>query len=380
MDARLSEEQELLCRTAREFLDRECPSRTLRAMIEEGPQATETLWKQIAELGWTGLAVPEDFGGAGLGMLELALLLEQTGRSLLPGPLLSTAVVAASAVGLAGSDAQRRALLPAIAAGGLRVALAHEEPGVGWSHRAVTCRAERAAEGYRLRGRKAFVADALSANVLLVTAALPGTPSEAPGLFLVERRAPGVALRPVAWLDTTRPMAEVALDDVVLASDALLAHSEEDGAALLERILDRARVALAAECVGGAARVLDLSVAYARQREQFGRPIGSFQAIQHRCADMLVRVESARSAALYAAWSIDRERSDAHASACLAKAYCSEAFSRVAGDGIQIHGGLGFTWEQDPHLYFKRAKASELAYGDPRACREWAARALIDTA
>lgn len=380
MDARLTEEQELLCRAAREFLDRECPSRTLRAILDGGPRAGEPLWKQIADLGWTGLAVPEEAGGAGLGMVELALLLEQTGRSLLPGPLLTTAVVGASAIGLAGSPSQRRALLPALADGSLRIALAHLEPGADWSPGAVSCSAEPAPDGYRLRGRKAFVADALAASHLLVTALLPAPFSGNVGLFLLETRTPGLALRPVSWLDATHPVAEVTLEDVPVAGDALLEGSREGGGALLEHILDRARVAISAESVGGAAQALDLSLAYARQREQFGKPIGSFQAIQHRCADMFVRVESARSAALYAAWALDRARPDAHTSACLAKALCSEAFSKVAGDAIQIHGGLGFTWEQDPHLYFKRAKASELAYGDPTACREWAARARIDAA
>lgn len=380
MDARLSEEQELLCQTAREFLDRECPSRTLRAILEEGPGAGEALWKQIVELGWPGLAVPEDCGGSGLGMVELALLLEQTGRSLLPGPLLGTAVVGAGAVGLAGSPSQQRCLLPAIADGSLRIALAHLEPGADWSAGAVSSSAERVSEGYRLQGRKAFVADALAATHLLVTALLPPPSSGNVGLFLVEMRAPGLAVRPVSWLDATRPVAEAALEGVTVAGDALLTGSREGGAALLERVLDRARVALSAESVGGAARALELSVAYARERQQFGRPIGSFQAIQHRCADMFVCMESARSAALYAAWAIDRDRPDAHSSACLAKAVCSEAFSKVAGDAIQVHGGLGFTWEQDPHLYFKRAKTSELAYGTPTACREWAARVRIDAA
>lgn len=380
MDVRLSEEQELLCRTAREFLDRECPSRVVRAAMEAGSSAGEALWKQIAELGWPGLAVPEALGGAGLGLMELALLLMETGRALLPGPLLSTAVVGASAIELAGSPAQQRDLLPSIADGSLRIALAHLEADGDWDASAVACRAEATSSGYRLRGRKGFVADAFAASHLLVSARLDPAATDIVGLFLVDCRASGVTARPVSWIDGTRPVAELVLEDVAITADALLGSPTESGANLLETVLDRARIAVAAECVGGAARALDLSLAYARQREQFGRPIGSFQAIQHRCADMLVRVESARSAALYAAWAHDHRRPDARAAACLAKAYCCDAFTQVAGDAIQVHGGLGFTWEQDPQLYFKRAKASELLFGDPRACREWAARILIDAA
>ena len=230
------------------------------------------------------------------------------------------------------------------------------------------------ASGFRLGGHKRFAADAHDADVLLVPARTGETAGEDLTLFLVDAGCPGLVIRPVPTVDATRRVADLTFEGVCVDAEKVLG-APGTGEATLSQILDRARVCLAAECCGGAARVLELCVAFAGTREQFGSAIGRFQSIQHRCADMLVWVESARSAVYYAAWSIDRARPDAHASACLAKAYASEAYSRVAGAGIRIHGGLGFTWEQDPQLYFKRAKASELWLGDPAFCRELAARA-----
>ncbi|NNL66474.1 MAG: acyl-CoA dehydrogenase, partial [Myxococcales bacterium] len=230
--------------------------------------------------------------------------------------------------------------------------------------------------GFRLSGAKAFVADAQSAELLVVAARR----EQADGPLLlaaVPADADGLRIRPVAYSDATRKLAELGLHDVFVPDEAILG-GEVDAGPALEATLDRARVALGAEMCGLASRVLELSVAHARTREQFGKPIGSFQAIQHKCADMLLRVENMRSAAWYAAWSIDEDEPDAHLAACMVKAYASEACADVAGEGIQIHGGQGYTWEQDLHLYYKRAKADEVALGDGAAHREHVARVAVD--
>ncbi|HTY18074.1 MAG TPA: acyl-CoA dehydrogenase [Myxococcota bacterium] len=371
MDARLSEEQELLRASARDFLARECPMSFVREQIEEPRRLPDALWKRMAELGWLGLCVPEAHGGAGLGLLELAVLLEETGRALLPGPLLSTVALAGAAIELSADEDQRRRHFGAIARGDERAALAWIEEPERWDAGGVHLAARRAGGGLRLSGSKRFVLDAQDADWLVVAARLE---SGEPALLLVDARARGLAVAPTALLDATRRAATVRLDDVAVPADALVARGED----ACRRVADRAKVALCAEMLGGAQRVLEMSVAFASTREQFGRPIGSFQAIQHRLADMLLAIEGARSATWYAAWAVDAEEPGAHAAACTAKALASDAYVRVTGDGIQIHGGLGFTWEQDLHLYYRRAKVSERLFGDAGWNRELLARARID--
>jgi alkylation response protein AidB-like acyl-CoA dehydrogenase len=379
MDVRWTEEQELLRRSARALLARECPVSEVRARMEAPNGADDPLWKRLGEVGWLGLLVPEELGGEGLGFLEGAVLLEEMGRVLLPLPFLASVVLAGGALAVAGDAVQRGRWLPALARGALRATVALLEDDERWDAGAVALAARPAAGGWLLSGRKRFVLDAASADLLLVAARREGELA----LAAVGARQPGVTVRPTASLDATRGLAEVRLEDVSVAAEDVLALGE-DG---LERLLDRARVALCAEMVGGAEAVLEASVAYARTREQFGRPIGTFQAIQHRCADMLVALEGARSATWWAAWAIaEAEREpcaehagEAHLASLVAKACASEAFARIAADGIQVHGGLGFTWEQDLHLFYRRAKVSERLFGDPAACREALARGWLDT-
>ena len=375
MDVRFSEEQDLLRGSVREFLERECPLARTREIAEGDLAFPADLWKGMAELGWLGLALPESHGGAGLGPVEQAIVLEEMGRVLLPGPYFPTAVLAAGALQEAGSEEQKRRLLPALARGDLVASLALLEAGGRWDAAGVRLAARAEGAGFRLAGAKRFVPEAEAADLLLV-AARTGEAAEAGiTLFCVEAESPGVTRRRIAFSDLTRRVHEVRFDGVRVGPEAVLGE-RGGGWPVIERVLDRARVALAAEMTGAASRVLEMSVAFAKAREQFGRPIGSFQAIQHRCADMLLRVEGARSATYYAAWTLAEREPDAHVAACMAKAWCSEAFARVAADGIQIHGGLGFTWEQDPQLYYKRAKASELFLGDAPWHRELIARAL----
>lgn len=375
MDLTFSDEQTVLRDGARDFLARECPMARVRQWMEEPLGFDEGFWKQLAELGWPGLALPEALGGAGLGWLELALVLEETGRVLAPGPFRS-AVVGAAAVALGAAPARRSEVVPALARGERRATVAHLEPdGRG---RAPAARpalaAVRHGDGFQLAGTKLFVEDAHCADWLVVTAHLDGATAG----FLVPTDARGLSIRPNAWVDPTRRTCEVRLADVrVPAADRL---AGEDGAGWLERVGDLARTAACAELCGVASRALELAVAFAGQREQFGRPVGSFQAIQHRCADMLVAVEASRSVTWDAAWSLAHDAPDAHTAACMAKAWCSQTVPRVAADAIQIHGGLGFTWEQDPQLYYKRAVSLAALWGDASACREEVARAVVDDA
>jgi alkylation response protein AidB-like acyl-CoA dehydrogenase len=378
MDFAFTPEQEELRETARAFLAEHSSSEQVRRAMESRDGFDPGVWEKIgAGLGWTSAIVPEAYGGSGLSAVELTALMEVMGEHLLCAPFFSTVCLAANALLAGGSEAQKRAHLPAIASGQLRAALAWSEPGSGPDPTDFACEAAASGAGFRLRGRKRYVIDGASAELLVVAARAPGSAGDAGvDLFLVPADAAGVSRRALPTMDQTRRQAEIALSDVAVGGDARL--SGADGAHALRRALDLAAVALAAEQVGGAQRCLDASVAYAKERVQFGRPIGSFQAIKHKCANLLVRVESARSAACYAACVAAAGAPELPRAASLAKAYCSEAYFACAGEAIQIHGGVGFTWEYDPHLHFKRAQGSEVLLGDPAWHRERIARELLD--
>jgi alkylation response protein AidB-like acyl-CoA dehydrogenase len=378
MDFAFTPEQEDLRETARAFLAEHSSASEVRHAMESEHGFDPGVWKKLAaELGWTSAIVPEAYGGSGLGPVELTALMEVMGEHLLCAPFFSTVCLAANALLVGGSEAQKQAQLPAIAAGHTRATLAWSEPGSGFDPTDFACEAAVDGAGFRLRGRKRFVVDGASAELLVVAARAPGSAGDAGvDLFLVPADAAGLTRRALPTMDQTRRQAEIALADVRVGADARLAGG--DGAATLRRVLDLAAVALAAEQVGGAQRCLDISVAYAKERCQFGRPIGSFQAIKHKCANMLVRVESARSAAYYAACVAAAGAAELPRAGSLAKAYCSDAYFACAGETIQIHGGVGFTWEYDPHLHFKRAQGSEILLGDPAWHRERIARELCD--
>ena len=378
MRARFAEDQELLRRSAAEFFASECPVTALRRDLDahqgRAARIPADTWKRLAELGWLGLALPVEHGGGGLGLVELAIALEEAGRVLLPGPFLATSVFGGLALARVGRPEQQRALLPRIADGSLRVGFALAEGDGGWDPARLALGVQRRGGALELRGEKRFALDAELADLVLVAAR---DEDGAPAAWLVPTAAPGLALQPTALLDPTRSVAALHFDGVHVDADMRLGDAGA-GVSALEGVLDLARVALSAEACGGARRALELALAHARAREQFGRPIGSFQAIQHKCADMLVRVETAVSAAYTAAFAVEHGEPDAHASACLAKATCADAFRRVAGDAIQIYGGLGFTWEQDPQLYYKRARSTEALLGDGAWHYELAARVLLD--
>jgi alkylation response protein AidB-like acyl-CoA dehydrogenase len=332
-------------------------------------------WRQASrELGWSALVVPEANGGAGLGWIELVALAEEAGRALTSLPLLST-VALATGVLLEGADEpQRAALLPRIAGGDATATLAFAEEPRGEPF-AVATTAREDASGFVLTGEKRYVLDGHTADVLLVTARAPGTTGrEGIATFVVEAGVAGLERVQVPTLDTTRPLAVVKLHGVRVGRDARVG----DGATL-RRALDRAAVVLAAESLGGAERCLEMATEYAKSRVQFERPIGSFQAIRHKLADMLTAVETARSAAYYAACvaaSDDDDDGELATAAPLAKAYCTEAFFRCANESVQVHGGIGFTWEHEAHLYLKRARGSLAVLGATATDRERIAEAM----
>ncbi len=364
MDFSFTSDQQLLKNAARAFLDEHMKPATVRALWDDPRGESETLWKEMAQLGWLGLALPEAHGGSALGMVETAILLEELGRAACPGPYWPTAL-AATALARAGSDAQQKRWLPAVAAGEARATVALLDAELDWRPEAIATRAEKTGTGWRLTGTKRFVPWAHVANVLVVPARAP----EGLALFLVDPAASGVALEPVQVMDLATRLATVTLDAAPVAADAALGAPGQAGP-LLAALLARGAVGAAAEMLGAARRCLDMAVGYAKVREQFGQPIGSFQAIRHKCADMLLEVENAHAAVYYAAWALDAGAEDAELAASVAKAYVGDAARKVCGEAIQVHGGIGFTWEYDLHLYFKRAKALEPMYGDGDYHRE----------
>ena len=377
MDIGFTEEQELLRASARRFLENECPSAFVRQRMAEPEAMTEVFWQKLAEQGWFGILYPEEAGGSGLGLVDIAVLMEEMGRAVMPGPFFSTVLLGGAAILEAGSQGQQQEWLPRIAAGAAKVSLAWTEPNARWDATGIMATGREMAAGFALSGIKLFVPDAHLSDALVVAVRTRdgSTMEDGVSLFLVPKDTPGLAVTLLPTIDETRKLCEVRLDNVALTLAALLGD-KHGGWPALARVLDRATVALCAEMCGGAQRVLDMTTAYAKIRSAFGKPIGSYQAVKHRAADMLVDVENAKSLTYYAAWAIDEGLAEAPLAVSMAKAYSSDAYRKVAGAGIQLHGGIGFTWEHDLQLYFKRAKASEVAFGDATWHRERVARML----
>jgi alkylation response protein AidB-like acyl-CoA dehydrogenase len=369
MDFGLNEDQETLARYARDFLTNECPTSFVRKMMDHETAHDQDLYGHMAQLGWMGIAVPEEFGGQGMTYVDLAVLMEEMGRALVPGPFFASVCLALPLLLGAGSDEQKRTIASGIATGERIATVAYTEAAGRLDEAGVEMTAREQGAGFVLSGSKQFVLDAHVADTIFVAARTP----DGVTLFAVDVTAPGVSVTQQQTMDSTRRWCEVAFENVEVGPDVVVGDPGR-GWAPLERSLQRSIAMLSAECVGGAQRVLDLSVDYARERVQFGRPIGSFQAVKHKCAEMLVDVELARSAMYYAAWAASEDDSELPLAASIAKAHCGEAYTRVASTGIHVHGGIGFTWEHDLHLYFKRAKVNEVFVGDPTYHRELVAR------
>ena len=357
-------EQEDLRESAQRFLADHSPSPAVRQWMATERGFDESVWKQVAELGWTGIAIPEAYGGVGAGFVELAVLLEEMGRALLCAPFFSSVVLAATAIQSSGTEDQKEKLLPGLANGSVRATLAFTEPSGHWGRDGISLEAKNGV----LNGIKTYVVDGHTADLLIVAAQAP----EGVALYTVDADANGITRTPLQTVDGTRKQARI--DFAGVKGEPLGSGGDQWPA--LSKTLDEIAVCLSCEMVGGAQRCLDMSVDYAKHRTQFGRPIGSFQAIKHKCADMLMKVESSRSAAYYTAWAAAEGDEELPVLASMTKAYVSDAYFHMAAENIEVHGGIGFTWEHDAHLYFRRAKSSELFLGDATYHRELVAQRI----
>jgi alkylation response protein AidB-like acyl-CoA dehydrogenase len=357
VDFALDDDQLALQEVLRDFLADRSPESAVRAQLDDPAGYDRDLWERMAtELGMCGVAIPEQYGGNGLGFFELGLVLEELGRELTVSPFFASCVMSAQLLLALDDESARKRYLPGIAAGSTIASVALAEDSGSWQIDDVTTRAVGGGGTWRLHGHKSFVLDGAVAGLLLVTAQM----GAGIAVFAVDGGAAGLAREPLPTMDQTRKLARVTFDG---APARLLAGASAAPAAVAA-MLDRSAIALAADALGGTGRVLRMAVDYAKVREQFGRPIGSFQAIKHKCATMLVDLESSRSTVYYALWATATGHPDARLVAPLAKAHCVDAYLRAAGDNIQIHGGIGFTWEHPAHLYLKRAKSSLMLLGD----------------
>jgi alkylation response protein AidB-like acyl-CoA dehydrogenase len=362
VDFAFSDEQDAFRETLRRFFEEKCPTTEVFRLMETDAGYDPGVWKQMGEeLGLQGLLIPEEYGGQGFGFLELGIALEEMGRVLLPSPFYASACLAANAILAAGDDAQKSELLPGIASGETLASLALLDAGGQWDPASLRMEARPDGDAFVLEGEKTCVLNGATADLLVVAARLPGSTGEE-GLCLLTLRSDdaGVTLEPMATLDATRKQARLHLRG---ARARCLGEPGGAGDAL-HQTLDRAAIGLAAEMAGGADRCLQMAVEYAKQRSQFARPIGSFQAIKHKCAEVLLEVELARSAAWWACWTAAEDNEERGEAAHLAKACCADAYLQAAAENIQIHGGIGFTWEAAPHLYYRRAKVSQTLFGD----------------
>lgn len=363
MDFAFTAEQEQLREMVRDFLADKSPESEVRRLMETEEGFDSVVWTQLAgELGLAGMAIPEEYGGAGYGVVEVGVVLEEMGRVLLCAPYFSTVVLAATTLMASGDDAAKKDFLPGIASGELRATLAITEESGRWNVDATALRATRSGDSWTLSGTKSYVLDGATAQLLLVTALTDAGLS----VFAVDAEAEGLNRTPLFTMDQTRKQAKISFH----GTPARLIGTDGAAAPVLSHVLDIAAIALAAEQAGGAAQALSMAVAYAKVRVQFGRTIGAFQAIKHKCANMVVQLESAKTAAYYGLWAAATDSDDTPMIASLAKAYCSDAYLFCAEENIQIHGGIGFTWEHPAHLYLKRAKTSQLLFGDPSYHRQ----------
>lgn len=375
MEFELNETQKLFQSSARELFAQECPPQLVREMIEKNEPYSDAVWNKLVEQGWTGLIFSEADGGLGLGMVEMAVAFEEMGRALVPGAFLSTVALAGSLIEKACSPEYRATRLQAICEGRWKATLALLEESADWNPDAVTMTATPIEGGYKLSGTKLFVSDASVADCI-ITAVRAGS-----GLALafVDRKAPGVSIKPMPGIDATRSLAAISFHDVMVNAEDVMADPARARGAI-DHALNVATLALSAEMVGGMQLLLEASVEYAKTRKQFGKPIGQFQAVQHHCANMLLMTESARSAIYYAAWMMGNDPEQAPLAVSMAKAYASDGYREVGNLAVQVHGGIGFTWDENVHFYYKRSKASELMFGDATYHRERIASLVIDRA
>jgi len=363
MDLGLTEEQEMLKTSARDFLQKECPKQLVKELDESDEGYSPELWRKMADLGWIGLVFPEEYGGSGGSFLDLVVLLEEMGYNILPGPFFSTVVLGALPILTAGNEEQKKEFLPKVASGKMLLTLALTEPSARYDAASVKTTAVAQSGEYVVNGAKLFVPDANVADYILCVARTKEEVGTEDGItvFLVDAKSPGVKCTLLKTLARDK-QCEVIFDSVRVSKYNILGKLDE-GWPVVESVLQKATVAKCAEMVGGAQAVLEMAVSYAKERVQFNRPIGSFQAIQHYCANMVTDVDGSRFITYKAAWKVN-EGLPAAMDVAIAKAWTSEAYGRVALLGHQIFGAIGFTMDHDMHLYYRRAKASEMMFGD----------------
>jgi len=375
VDLGFSEEQEMLRTTTRDFLTNECPAELVKEMAEDEKGYTPELWRKMAELGWMGLTFPEEFDGMGMTFLDLVILLEEIGRACLPGPFFSTVVLAGYAILEAGSEEQKKELLPKISNGELILTLALTEPSASYEPSGIKVKASPKNDDYVINGTKLFVPDANVADYMICVARTKdgASPEEGITLFLVDAKSPGISTTLLKTIAGDK-QCEVIFDDVRVPKGNILGELDK-GWPVVEKVLEKATVGLCAQMVGGAQKAMEMSVDYAKERIQFGRPIGSFQSIQNYCADMVTDVDGSKYITYEAAWKLS-EGMPAAMEVSMAKAWTSEACCRVTALGHQIHGAIGFTVDHDLPLYFKQAKAGEATFGNADFHREMVAKQL----
>ena len=375
MDFALSEEQEMLRNSARDFLTKECPKTLVRQMETDEKGYSPNLWKGMADLGWTGLVFPETYGGSGMTFLDLAVLIEELGRAIAPSPFLPTVVYCGLPILAAGTEEQKKQFLPKIAKGDMIMTLALTEPSATWDAGGITVKATAEGDDFVISGTKLFVSDAHIASYLLVVARTKEGKHKEEGitLFLVDAKSPGITLNPLKTMGSDKQF-EIIFNKVKVPKKNILGKLDH-GWSIIQDLLPKATLAQCALMVGGAQQVLEMTVSYAKERVQFGKPIGSFQAIQHKCANMATDVDGSRFITYQAAWKLN-EGLNCALEVSMAKAWVSEAYRRTCAEGHQIHGGIGFIKDHDMQLYYRRAKASELAFGDADYHRELVAKQI----
>jgi alkylation response protein AidB-like acyl-CoA dehydrogenase len=377
MDFDFTPEQIALRDSARAYLGEKCTSQFVRTMFDDPIGYSKPMWKEMAELGWLGLTFPEENNGFGLGMVELAMMLEEMARADFPGPYFASVLLAGSALIAAGDKTQKEKYLNRIASGDLIATMGILGEECDWTPEAIQLKAEPGGGGFVLNGMKRFVPFAKSADVMLIPARTSRNNDSSDGitLFIVPPKSQGIEISPMTNLDLTNKASQVQFNNVVVPEENVV--GELDNAwHIVKAVLQKAAVGASAEMLGCARKCMEMSIEYSKIREAFGQKIGQFQAIKHKLAEMLVEVESAHSAVYYAAWAQDAQSEDAALAASVAKAYVGDAARKVCGEAIQVHGGIGFTWEYDLHFWFKRAKYYEPMYGDAEFHRELAAQVL----
>ena len=375
MDFGFSEEQEMLRDAAKRFLTDNCSTKYVRQMMADATAHDLAFWNKLVGQGWPGLLIPEQYGGTNGTFLDLTVIVEEMGKAIIPGPFFAAAVLGAPTFIEGASDALKKEFLPKMAEGKFIATVAIAEGAGRFDAGGVELKASKKGSGYTLTGEKFFVPDAHVADAIVVAARTGGGSGEdGITLLCVPAKEKGVTVTQLKTVDMTRRMCHVKFDNV--QADVVIGK-ENGGWATLRRVLDIATAALSAEMVGTAQKALDIAVDYAKTRVQFGKPIGSFQAVKHKCVDMMVAVENARSLTYYACWTVDERVAEAAAAVPMAKAYASDMAKNVTSEAIQVHGGIGFTWEHDMHLYHRRALAGEANLGNAPIHREVVAKSLL---